>query len=84
VTPTQRSARDAILEILQARSPEASMCPSEAARAIAGTDFREHMDLVRETAAGLAAEGVIEVTQGGRPVDIARARGPVRLRRAPR
>jgi hypothetical protein len=73
--------RDAILQLLDQRAPEASICPSEAARRIGGDDFRPHMDAVREAAAALAAEGTIEVTQGGRPVDIAQARGPVRLRR---
>lgn len=39
------------------------------------------MDVVRESAAGLVAEGAIEVTQGGEPVDLATARGPIRLRK---
>jgi hypothetical protein len=74
--------RDAILALLDQRPPEASICPSEAARVLGGGDFRSHMDEVREAAARLADEGVVEVTQGGRRVDIADARGPVRLRRA--
>jgi hypothetical protein len=76
------SPRDAILELLDQRAPEASICPSEAARVLGGDDFRPHMDAVREAAAKLADEGAIEVTQGGRRVDIADARGPIRLRRA--
>ena len=43
--------------------------------------WRELMEPVRQAAASLAAEGAIEVTQGGTVVDVASARGPVRLRR---
>jgi hypothetical protein len=74
-------ARATILELLAARAPGATICPSEAARRLGGDDFRDHMDVVRESAAALVAEGAIEVTQGGRTVDIAQARGPIRLRR---
>lgn len=77
------SARAAILGLLDQRAADATICPSEAARLIGGDDFREHMDTVREAAAALVAEGHVEVTQGGQPVDIAHARGPIRLRRAP-
>jgi hypothetical protein len=39
------------------------------------------MDTVRAAAAELVAEGEIEITQRGEVVDIAQARGAVRLRR---
>jgi hypothetical protein len=39
------------------------------------------MDTARAAAAELVADGEIEVTQGGVVVDIAQARGPIRLRR---
>ena len=71
----------AILELLAARRPGATICPSEAARAVAGeADFRPLMDDARAAAAGLVAEGRIEVTQRGEVVDPAAARGPIRLR----
>lgn len=38
------------------------------------------MPLVRDAAQALAAQDAIEVTQHGEPVDLAAARGPIRLR----
>jgi hypothetical protein len=70
-----------ILELVGRRGRDASICPSEAARAVAGdADFRAEMPRALAAARRLAARGAIEFTQGGRVVDPARARGPVRLR----
>jgi hypothetical protein len=49
------------------------------ARAFAPGDWRRLIPSIRETAAALADEGRIAVTQGGRPVDPRSARGPIRL-----
>lgn len=77
---TAKRARDAILELLDARGPEKTICPSEAARALAGdADFRPYVEPVREAAAKLADAGRIEVTQKGQAVTIAEVRGPIRL-----
>jgi hypothetical protein len=74
-------ASAAILELLAARGPEKTICPSEAARALAGAgDFRPYMEPVRDAAAKLAGAGRIEVTQKGEPVKIDEVRGPIRLR----
>jgi hypothetical protein len=74
-------AERAILDLLAARGPGKTICPSEAARRLGGEDgFRPLMPLVRDAATGLAAAGRIEVTQGGQAVDIGEARGPIRLR----
>ena len=70
---------DTILEMLEGRT--GTMCPSEVARALSD-DWRPLMPVVRSAAARLVASGDIEVTQGGSVVDIATARGPIRLRRA--
>jgi uncharacterized protein DUF3253 len=72
----------AILDLLARRSPGLSICPSEAARALAapGGDWRARMDDVRTAACVLADRGALEVTQSGRVVDVRTARGPVRLR----
>ena len=78
------AAERAILDLLAQRGPGKTICPSEAARALGGDEgFRPLMALVRDAAATLAADGRIDVTQGGSPVDIAKARGPIRLRAAP-
>jgi hypothetical protein len=74
-------ARAAILALLDERASGATICPSEVARALSD-DWRPLMDDVRAAAADLVTEGKVEVTQGGSVVDLASARGPVRLRRA--
>jgi hypothetical protein len=82
--PVQARLRAMILELLDRRGPEKTICPSDAARALAGEDFRPLMDTTRAAAAELVAAGEIEVTQGGEVVDLAQARGPIRLRRSGR
>ena len=74
-------ARAAILALLSERADGATICPSEAARALAPDDWRPLMDQVRAAAQGLVTEGKVEVTQGGRVVEMSEARGPIRLRR---
>ncbi|MYR94478.1 MULTISPECIES: DUF3253 domain-containing protein [unclassified Streptomyces] len=74
----------AILELLDARSPAATICPSDAARAAydgEGDGWRALMEPARQAARRLVAAGEVEITQGGRPVDPGEARGPIRIRR---
>ena len=71
----------AIGSLLDQRRPEATICPSEAARAVDPTGWRELMPAARAAAGRLAAAGDVEVTQRGEVVDVATARGPVRVRR---
>jgi hypothetical protein len=81
IPPEQARLRTVILELLERRGPGKTICPSDAARALAGQDFQPLMDMTRAAAAELAADGEIEVTQRGEVVDIAQTRGPIRLRR---
>jgi hypothetical protein len=67
-----------LIALAQSRGPGRSFCPSEAARALS-SDWRPLMPVVRRVAAGLQAQGALAVTQGGRPVALVQARGPVRL-----
>jgi hypothetical protein len=83
IHPEQARLRAIILELLERRGRDKTICPSDAARALAGKDFRPLMDAARAAAADLVASGEIEVTQRGEVVDIAQARGPIRLRRRP-
>jgi Protein of unknown function (DUF3253) len=70
-----------ILELLEQRREGATICPSDAAKAAAGDDgWRPLMEPTREAARRLLDQGRIEVTQRGEVVDLADARGPVRLR----
>jgi hypothetical protein len=68
-----------ILALLDERAEGRTICPSEAARALA-EDWRPLMDDVRATAAAMADDGRLEITQRGEVVDLRAARGPVRLR----
>ena len=70
-----------IIELLAGRGRGASICPSEAARRVAGLqDWRPLMESTRRAARRLAAGGQVEITQRGRPVDFASFRGPIRVR----
>jgi len=70
--------------LLRHRSPEATICPSDAARIVGGSSWRDLMDTAREVAHGLAGEETIVVRQHGTDVDLATAVGPVRLARGRR
>lgn len=73
--------QQAILDLLARRRPGATICPSDAARAVSPDDWRPLMDAARGAAQRLVDAGEVDVTQGGEVVDLATARGPVRIRR---
>lgn len=70
-----------LLALCRARGPGKTICPSEAARALAGAgdDWRALMPAIRCEAARLAREGRLRATQKGRRVDPAAVVGPFRL-----
>jgi hypothetical protein len=70
-----------ITDLLAQRAGGATICPSEAARAVGGQDWRPLMEPARAAARRLVARGEVEVTQGGRVVDPSTAKGPIRVRR---
>jgi hypothetical protein len=78
--PVDEALADAIVALLRTRSSDASICPSEAARAVGGEQWRPLMEPARRAARRLVAEGSVEVTQGGRVVDPSTAKGPIRIR----
>ncbi|MCE9574974.1 MAG: DUF2256 and DUF3253 domain-containing protein [Deltaproteobacteria bacterium] len=75
---------EAIVALLAARVPEASICPSEVARTLDPEAWRDRMADVRAAALRLARAELVVVTQGPAIVDALTARGPIRLRRGPR
>ena len=79
-----RELESAILELLAERAGGATICPSEAAKAVGGADdeagWRELMEPARSAARRLVAAGRIEITQRGSVVDASTAKGPIRLR----
>jgi hypothetical protein len=82
--PSADQIEETIVALLHRRDEGKTICPSDAARALAGdADFRPLMDPVRERAAAMAQDGRLEVTQRGEVVDLESARGPIRLRLPP-
>jgi hypothetical protein len=77
--------RASLLALLARRDPEASICPSEVARALAPQgDWRSLMGPVREVAQSLAQAGVVVITQGQAPLPPKGPfHGPIRVRRGP-
>ncbi len=82
-TPDGAVIAEAIQSLLAERADDATICPSETARVLErpGRPWRSLMDDVRTAAAQLAHDGLLSVMQGGRVVDPAAARGPIRLGR---
>ncbi|GAB77865.1 Protein of unknown function [Austwickia chelonae] len=80
--PTRQGQSDraaAAIRALLRRRAEGTICPSEIARIIGGTDWRESLDLVREVARELAAADIVRIQQKGLVVDPAKTRGPIRI-----
>jgi nucleoid-associated protein YgaU len=79
-----RALETEILRLLEERGAGKTICPSEAARSVAGSDQREDweplMEPARAAARRLVAEGKIVITQGGVVVDGSTAKGPIRLK----
>ena len=55
-----------------------------AARELGGEDWRDLMQPVRDAAQQLVDAGTVIITQGSETVDLATAKGPIRIRRGPR
>ncbi|KAA9089218.1 DUF2256 and DUF3253 domain-containing protein [Microbacterium radiodurans] len=82
IRPVDERLAASIRELLAARAADATICPSEAARAVGGDDWRDLMEPARRAARRLVADGEVEITQRGVVVDPSTARGPIRIRRA--
>jgi hypothetical protein len=78
MTPLDDGLRAAILTLLAERGAGKSICPSDAARAVAA-EWRPLMPQVRAVAGAMAAAGEVIVTQRGQAVDPATARGAIRI-----
>jgi len=78
---TDRTLERTIDELLDARAATSSICPSDAARAIGGDDWRDLMEPARRAARRMVARGEVEITQGGNVIDPSTAKGPIRIRR---
>jgi hypothetical protein len=78
---SEQRLRAAILRLTRQRGRSSSICPSDAARAVGGDDWRDLMDQARDIARALAKDGEVVVTQQGQELDPnATWRGPIRIR----
>lgn len=78
MAPKAKVIEETMLELLAERAPKTA-CPSDVARRLEPNDWRPLMDPVRQVAAALQKKKVIDVTQRGKSVVLAEARGPIRL-----
>ncbi len=72
----------AIIDLLDQRAGNATICPSEAAKLVGGDDWRPLMEPSRAAARRLVDEGAVLITQRGKVVDPTDFSGPIRIRRA--
>ena len=83
---TSDPAEQAILNLLAARGPDKSICPTEAARALAGNppgdQWRGSLSPIRLAAQRLAKAGRIEILRKGKPIAPEAEHGVIRLRLA--
>lgn len=81
VSATDQALEQAIVDLLARRASSATICPSEAAKAVAGSgDWRALMEPARRAARRLTHAGTVEIVQQGRPVDPSDFKGPIRIR----
>ncbi|MDT0214193.1 DUF2256 and DUF3253 domain-containing protein [Rothia sp. ARF10] len=92
VGDVDRALERSILNLLEQRASNATICPSEAARAVAATGahdadqegedpWRALMEPARRAARRLVDAGEVEIVQQGHVVDPSTAQGPIRIRR---
>ena len=75
------TAEDVILRLCAERGPTRSICPSEAARVLAGdAEWRPLLSAVRAAAVSLARAGRLLILRKGRPIAPEDMRGVIRLR----
>lgn len=78
LTTTDRQLEETLVGLCERST---SVCPSEAARAVGGEDWRPLMEPARMAARRLVAAGTHVITQRGRVVDPSTAKGPIRVAR---
>lgn len=78
---SETQLREAILALARERAPAKTICPSDAARAVGGDQWRDLMAQSRDLARDLAKAGEVEIMQRGEVIDPdAEWRGPIRIR----
>lgn len=82
--PRAEDAAAKIMCLLDDRGGSVTICPSEAARGLAGDNWRDAMTLVHAAARDLARQRQVRLTQRGRVVAPDDVRGAYRIGRSPR
>lgn len=75
------SIEGTIIALLRERDGDATICPSEVARAMFPDDWRTRMEAVRRVARKMEGKGTVVGKQGGKRVDLATVRGAIRIGR---
>ncbi|WP_377454450.1 DUF3253 domain-containing protein [Rhodococcoides fascians] len=80
MSATDKELEDKIRSLLDARSRDATICPSDVARALSDDAWRDLMEPVRRAARRMVDAGEVEITQKGSVIDPSTAKGPIRIR----
>jgi hypothetical protein len=84
---TEDPAEQAILLVLAARGPDKSICPTEAARKLAGDpaddSWRAKLPAIRQAAIRLAQGGRLQITRKGKAILPEDIHGVIRLKQVP-
>jgi hypothetical protein len=84
MTVDRATLRQHLLEKVQARGAEKSICPSEVARDLGGAEWRSLMEPIRNVGAELVESGEILALQRGQSVHPLSAKGPIRFQLKPK
>lgn len=76
-----RDVEETLLRLTRERGAGKTICPTEAAKALAGSsdNWQTHLPAVRRVAIRLAREGKAVITRKGKPVDPDDFRGVYRI-----
>lgn len=80
-SPEDDALEVSLLALLGKCPGGATICPSDAAKAVGRDTWQDLREPARAAARRLAAAGLVEITQSGRVVDPSTAKGPIRIRR---
>ena len=80
IGPMTDPIESAIIELLEAREPGKSICPTDAAKRLEPDNWRRMIPRVRATAVGMMRQGRLVILKKGKPVDPDAFKGVIRLR----
>ncbi|MBT6179713.1 MAG: DUF2256 and DUF3253 domain-containing protein [Deltaproteobacteria bacterium] len=80
VTSTDKRIECAVMDLLEKSPKGSSLCPSEVARKMNPESWRDLVEPARRAARRLASRGLVEITQGGKPIEQLNFKGVIHLR----